>query len=72
MVGLLTLTFVLAACAPAAEPAFSGMTFTDGLGRTVTLSGPAQKVVSMAPSNTEILFAVGAGSVVGRDEFGLP
>jgi iron complex transport system substrate-binding protein len=46
------------------------MTFTDGLGRTVTLPDPAQKVVSMAPSNTEILFAIGAGSqVVGRDEF---
>jgi iron complex transport system substrate-binding protein len=46
------------------------MAFTDGLGRAVTLPGPAQKVVSMAPSNTEILFAIGAGSqVVGRDEF---
>jgi iron complex transport system substrate-binding protein len=68
--GLLTSTLVLAACAPAAAPATSGMTFTDGLGRTVTLTGPAQKVVSMAPSNTEILFAVGAGSqVAGRDEF---
>lgn len=68
--GLLTLTLVLAACAPAAAPASSGMTFSDGLGRTVTLPGPAQKVVSMAPSNTEILFAIGAGSqVVGRDEF---
>jgi len=29
-----------------------------------------QRIVSMAPSNTEILFAVGAGAqVVGRDEF---
>jgi iron complex transport system substrate-binding protein len=36
----------------------------------VTLPAPAQKIVSMAPSNTEILFAIGAGSqVVGRDEF---
>ncbi|HVF25790.1 MAG TPA: ABC transporter substrate-binding protein [Anaerolineales bacterium] len=42
--------------------------FTDGLGREVKLDGPAQRVLSMAPSNTEILFAIGAGSqVVGRD-----
>lgn len=45
------------------------VTVDDGLGRTVKLSGPAQRIVSLAPSNTEILFAIGAGSqVVGRDE----
>jgi iron complex transport system substrate-binding protein len=33
----------------------------------VTLPAPAQRIVSMAPSNTEILFAVGAGGqVIGR------
>jgi iron complex transport system substrate-binding protein len=46
------------------------ITLIDGLGRTVTLAEPAQSVVSLAPSNTEILFALGAGSqVVGRDDF---
>jgi len=46
------------------------ITLTDGLGRTVTLNHPAQRIVSMAPSNTEILFAIGASSqVVGRDDF---
>jgi iron complex transport system substrate-binding protein len=36
----------------------------------VTLPAPAQKIVSLAPSNTEILFYLGAGSqVIGRDEF---
>jgi iron complex transport system substrate-binding protein len=46
------------------------MVFTDGLGRTVSLAAPAQRVISFAPSNTEILFAVGAGAqVIGRDEF---
>lgn len=50
-------------------PTPAGILLTDGLGREVKLASPAQKVVSMAPSNTEILFAVGAGSqVVGRDK----
>ncbi|MCU0488512.1 MAG: cobalamin-binding protein, partial [Anaerolineales bacterium] len=43
---------------------------TDGLDRPVEFEKPAQKIVSIAPSNTEILFAIGAGAqLVGRDEF---
>lgn len=52
---------------PTATPA--PITMTDGLSRTVKLTGPAQRIVSLGPSNTEILFALGAGAqVVGRDE----
>ncbi|HZY40474.1 MAG TPA: cobalamin-binding protein [Anaerolineae bacterium] len=41
----------------------------DGLKREVTLDKPAQRIISIAPSNTELLFAVGAGAqVVGREE----
>jgi iron complex transport system substrate-binding protein len=42
----------------------------DGLGRDVHLDAPAQRVISLAPSNTELLFAIGAGEqTVGRDAF---
>ena len=61
---------VAATEAPPAEPtaAAEPLSFTDARGNTVELAGPAQRIISMAPSNTEILFFVGAGEqVVGRD-----
>jgi iron complex transport system substrate-binding protein len=35
--------------------------FTDDLGRTLSLEPPLRRVVSMAPSLTEVVFAAGAG-----------
>lgn len=40
------------------------ITVTDDLGRVVTLSHPPARIISTAPSNTEILFALGLGDKV--------
>jgi len=69
---LMALSLLLGACTatPAASPTPAPIALTDGLGREVTLEGPAQRVASLAPSNIEILFALGAGSqVIARDAF---
>ncbi|MCA0352927.1 MAG: cobalamin-binding protein [Chloroflexi bacterium] len=40
------------------------LTIKDSLGREVTLTAQPSRIVSLAPSNTEILFAVGAGDAL--------
>lgn len=48
----------------------TGETITDEVGRTLQVTIPAKRIVSMAPSITEILFAIGAGKqVVGVTDF---
>lgn len=43
-------------------PSFAfGLDVVDDAGRTVHLPSPAQRVVSLTPANTEIVFALGAG-----------
>lgn len=69
--GLLALLVALclgAGCArpqPAAQPAELRQ-FTDGLGRRVAVAAVPRRIISLAPSTTEILFALEAGErVVG-------
>ncbi len=56
---LLTVLLVLGACAPA-SPSAGPLQLTDDAGRVVTLAAVPQRIVSLAPSNTEIVCAIGA------------
>ncbi|MFZ5826337.1 MAG: ABC transporter substrate-binding protein [Bacillota bacterium] len=46
------------------------ITIKDGAGRDVTIKAEPKRIISVAPSNTELVFALGKGSVlVGRSDF---
>ena len=62
--GAATPTATLPTAVTQAVPAGYPLTLTDGLGRELTLAAAPARIVSLAPSNTEILFAVGAGDAV--------
>jgi iron complex transport system substrate-binding protein len=59
---------LLGACQPGRRPA-PPRAVTDAIGRTVQL-GAVTRIVSLAPSSTEIVFALGAGAqLVGVDRY---
>lgn len=64
-------TTAAAATTVAATPLIPGFPHTlDGPGGTWTLDEPPQRIVSLSPSTTEILFAIGAGDqVVAVDDY---
>ncbi|HVH30413.1 MAG TPA: ABC transporter substrate-binding protein, partial [bacterium] len=55
----LVLTAVVVLCATGGAPAAYPLTVSDALGRVVTLAAPPQRIVSLAPNVTEMLFALG-------------
>lgn len=63
---VLVLALVLTACQPVQQIPAEPRVFIDDLGRTVTIEGIPERIISLAPSNTEILFALGLGdNVIG-------
>jgi iron complex transport system substrate-binding protein len=56
--------------APPAPGGPNTFTLVDGEGTNVTLADPVLRIVSLTPSHTEVLFAIGAGPrVVGGTDF---
>ena len=68
---LLALALVVIAMLPAPSLATTyPITLTDDLGRAVTITKLPVRIISLAPSNTEILFALGLGDrVVGVSDY---
>ena len=66
----LLLIFLLAACGGPQRQASTTDTVTDDYGRTVVVPAHPQRVVSLSPAVTEIMFALGADDLlVGRTDF---
>jgi iron complex transport system substrate-binding protein len=59
LLGVITLVgiFGLTACTQTSTP--SSVTYVDDIGRTVQITGIPQRIISLSPSNTEMVYALG-------------
>jgi len=62
LAALLGIALVLTACNPGEQTPTQYV--VDDLGRLVAINGTPERIISLAPSNTEILFALGLGDKV--------
>lgn len=61
---------VILAAVLMASPAAGAVTYRDMRGREVTLAAPPRRIVSLVPSVTELIFALGGeGRLAGRTDF---
>ena len=69
LIGVLMILSLLTTMIGCSQQPLPG-TFTDDLGREVSINKVPQRIISLAPSNTEVLFALGLeDKVVGVTEF---
>lgn len=70
LISILLLSLLIACTSPAKKAAPSPTEIIDQTGRVVRLEKVPERIVSLAPSNTEILFALGLGDkVVGVSDY---
>ena len=67
---LSTISIIISACISGTVAESGKIALVDGLDKQITLDKPAQKIITLSPPITEMLYAVGAGKqVIARDSF---